>query len=140
MYSCLIDGITYFYPPSHPSLLSSSPTHQFLPPFHFCLSLPQFISASLPPSLPPLAPPGSVQNINTMRVTADVTRLIVSWEVPAVTNGQLISHQVVVTHWINGRMTTVYNETVSRSTFTVNITGLRKYHQSILYCSCNFVS
>lgn len=75
-----------------------------------------------------------------MRVTADVTRLIVSWEVPAVTNGQLISHQVVVTHWINGRMTTVYDETVSGSTFTVNITGLRKYHRSILYCSCNFVS
>ena len=63
-----------------------------------------------------------------MQVTADVTRLIVSWDIPAVTNGQLISHQVVVTHRINGRMITAYSETVSGSTFTVNITGLRKYH------------
>ena len=136
MYSCLIqyyiDGTSLPLPP-FPSTFF--PIHPFLPPF-FCLSLPYLPPPSfspslllcLLPSLPPLGLPGSVQNINPERVTADVTRLIVSWDVPAVTNGQLISHQVVVTHRMNGRMIAVYSETVSGSTFSVNITGLRKYH------------
>lgn len=134
MYSCLIQYYiddTSLLLPTFPSTFF--PIHPFLPPFFFCLSLPylpppSFSPSLFSPSLPPLGLPGSVQNINPERVTADVTRLIVSWDVPAVTNGQLISHQVVVTHRINGRMIAVYSETVSGSTFSVNITGLRKYH------------